>query len=140
MDKLNFNGKYSFQYVKNVIIKNSVLNTKDAFWHTKNVTAENCVLDGEYIGWYSEGLTLLRCRIKGTQPFCYCKNLKLVDCTMENCDLAFEYSDVDADVKGGITSVKNPRKGRIIADEIGEIIHTSDSKYATRAKISIRKK
>lgn len=140
MDKLNFNGKYSFQYVKNVIIKNSVLNTKDAFWHAKNVTAENCVLDGEYIGWYSEGLTLLRCHIKGTQPFCYCKNLKLVDCTMENCDLAFEYSDVDAEVKGVITSVKNPRKGRIIADEIGEIIHTSDSKYTTRAKISIRKK
>ncbi len=139
-ENLNFTGKYSFQYVKNVIIKNSVLNTKDAFWHAKNVTVTDCVLDGEYSGWYSEGLTLIRCHIKGTQPFCYCKNLKLVDCTTENCDLAFEYSDVRASINGGIVSVKNPRKGRIIADEIGETIHTADSRYPCRAKIEIRNK
>ena len=54
---------------------------------------------------------------------------------MENCDLAFEYSDVHADVHGGIVSVKNPHRGRVIADEIGEIITTSDSVYPVRAKI-----
>lgn len=58
----------------------------------------------------------------GTQPLCYCKNLKLVDCTMEDTDLSFEYSDVEADVKGHILSVKNPRSGHVIADSVGEII------------------
>ena len=41
---------------------------------------------------------------------------------MEETDLAFEYSDVEADVKGNILSVKNPRSGRITADSVGEII------------------
>ncbi len=41
---------------------------------------------------------------------------------MEGTDLAFEYSDVDADVRGHILSVKNPRSGKIVADSVGEII------------------
>ncbi|MDE7044247.1 MAG: DUF3737 family protein, partial [Acetatifactor sp.] len=40
----------------------------------------------------------------------------------EDTDLSFEYSDVEADVKGHILSVKNPRSGRITADSVGEII------------------
>ena len=44
------------------------------------------------------------------------------DCTTEGCDLAFEYSDVKADIKGSIVSVKNPRSGYIRAGAIGEII------------------
>ena len=65
---------------------------------------------------------MINCHIIGTQPFCYCKNLKLINCTMEDTDLAFEYSDVEADVKGTILSVKNPRSGSITADKIGEVI------------------
>ena len=64
----------------------------------------------------------MRCRISGTQPLCYCKNLTLIDCTMEDTDLSFEYSDVEADVQGHILSVKNPRSGHITADSIGEVI------------------
>ena len=41
---------------------------------------------------------------------------------MEGADLAFEYSDVEADIQGHIDSVKNPRSGRITADSIGEVI------------------
>ena len=80
------------------------------------------VIKGEYLAWYSEGLTLINCKIIGTQPLCYCKDLKLINCTMEGCDLSFEYSDVEADIKGHIDSVKNPRSGKIVADSIGEII------------------
>ena len=119
-------------------IEKSELHTKDAFWHAKNVTVTDSEVDGEYLGWYSEGLTLIRCHIRGTQPLCYCKKLRLIDCTMENCDFAFEYSDVHADVHGGIVSVKNPHRGRVIADEIGEIITTPDSVYPVRAKIVLR--
>lgn len=122
LSDVTMTGKYSFQYVDGLLIQNSNLDTKDAFWHSKNVTVKNCVVKGEYLAWFSENLTLINCKIIGTQPFCYCKNLKLVNCTLVGCDLAFEYSDVEADVKGRIDSVKNPRSGTITCDEVGEII------------------
>lgn len=115
-------GKYSFQYVENVFIKDSFLDTKDAFWHGKNITVQDSVVKGEYLGWYSENLKFVRCKIIGTQPLCYAQNLVLEDCEMVDTDLAFEYSDVRADINSSIISVKNPRSGRIIADSIDEII------------------
>lgn len=132
---LIFEGKYSFQYTQDVAIERSRFKTKDAFWHAKNVTVTDSVIDGEYLGWYSEGLTLVRCHIKGTQPLCYCKRLTLTDCTMEDCDLAFEYSDVEASIHSSILSVKNVRSGHITADAIGEVIRTPDSVYPAEAVI-----
>lgn len=126
LDKVRMTGKYSFQYVKDMTITDSVLETKDAFWHTKNVTVRNSIVKGEYLGWYSDGLTLIDCEITGTQPLCYCTGLRLVNCTMNGTDLSFEYSDVEADIRGGIDSVKNPRSGRIVADSVGEVIMDSD--------------
>lgn len=122
LKNVRMRGKYSFQYVENLIIEDSVLDTKDAFWHSRNVTVKNSVVKGEYLAWFSDGLTLVNCRIAGTQPLCYCTNLKLVNCTMEGADLSFEYSDVEADVRGHIQSVKNPRSGRIVADSVGEVV------------------
>ncbi len=122
IDELKLKGKYSFQYVENMTITNSYLDTKDAFWHGKNITVKDSVLEGEYLAWFSEDLTLINCKIIGTQPLCYCKNLKLINCTMEDTDLSFEYSEVEAEVKGNIISVKNPKSGSITADSIGEII------------------
>ena len=119
---LKMKGKYSFQYDENIEITDSELDTKDAFWHTKNVTVKDSLVKSEYLGWYSENLTLINCRIIGTQPFCYCKNLTLKNCSMEDCNLAFERSGVFAEVNGKIDSVKNPLKGKITADEIGELI------------------
>ena len=122
LKNVKMKGKYSFQYVEGLTIEDCVLDTKDAFWHAKNVTVKNSVVKGEYLAWFSEGLTLIDCHIIGTQPLCYCKDLKLVNCTMEGCDLAFEYSDVEADVQGHIDSVKNPRSGRIVCGSVGEIV------------------
>lgn len=134
LDNVEFSGKYSFQYAEGVRLKNCVLNTKDAFWHTKGAVAEDCIINGEYLGWYSEGLTLIRCHIKGTQPLCYCKQLTLIDCTMEDCDLAFEYSDVQATVLSTIDSVKNPRSGCITAKGFGEVIE-GNSVYPVECKL-----
>ena len=131
---VKFTGKYSFQYVKNAVIENCDFTTKDAFWHSENVTVKNSVLRGEYLGWYSEGLTLINCLITGTQPLCYCKKLKLINCRTEGCDLAFEYSDVNADISGEVLSVKNPKSGRIVADGYGEIIFDSNL-YACKGKV-----
>lgn len=137
-DRMTLKGKYTFQYTENVDIKNSELYTKDAFWHSKNVTVTDSVLQGEYLAWYSENLTLVRCRIKGTQPLCYCKGLKLIDCIMEDCDLSFEYSDVQASIIGHVESVKNPRSGTITADSFGGVVITSDSVYPPKAEIKKR--
>lgn len=122
LDNVTMKGKYSFQYMEDLEINNCMLDTKDAFWHSKNVTVRDSVVKGEYLAWFSDGLTLINCRISGTQPLCYCKNLKLVNCTMENTDLAFEYSDVEAEITGDVMSIKNPRSGRIVVDSVGEII------------------
>lgn len=135
--RLNMKGKYSFQYIKDMTIDASTLDTKDAFWHSSGVTVRDSVIKGEYLGWYSDGLTLINCRIIGTQPLCYCTNLRLVGCTMEATDLAFEYSDVQADIRGNIESVKNPASGRIVADSIGQII-LEDSVMANDCDISLR--
>ena len=128
-------GKYSFQYDDNIEISNSEFDTKDAFWHSKNMIIRDSVIKGEYLAWYSENLTFINCKIIGTQPFCYCKNLVLENCTMEQCDLSFERSEVQATIKGKIDSVKNPLKGQIKADEIGEIILDKTFNFKTDCKI-----
>ena len=115
-------GKYSFQYMENAVIEDSVLDTKDAFWHAKNVTVKDSVINGEYLAWYSENLTLINCKIKGTQPLCYCKGLKLIDCEMIDCDLAFERSEVEATILTPVISIKNPYAGHIHVPAVGEII------------------
>ncbi|MFA6756089.1 MAG: DUF3737 family protein [Bacilli bacterium] len=136
---LVFNGKYSFQYVNDMVIKDSTLNTKDAFWHSNHVTIQDSNIKSEYLGWYSNNLTLINCKISGTQPFCYCKNLKLINCTMTDCDLAFEYSSVEASIIGSVKSIKNPLSGKIEADDAGEVI-IKDNKYPSKAKIILRNK
>ncbi len=138
ISRLQMKGKYSFQYNENLEISNSFLDTKDAFWHTKNVTVRDSVIKGEYLAWYSENLTLINCKIIGTQPFCYCKNLKLINCSMENCDLAFERSTVQAEIQGSIDSVKNPLGGKILADSIGQLILEEDICDKSKTEIICR--
>ena len=139
LKNVKFQGKYSFQYVENLEIENCQLDTKNAFWHSKNVTVRDSVVKGEYLAWFSEGLTLINCKIIGTQPLCYCKNLKLINCTMEGCDLSFEYSEVEADIKGNVDSIKNPKSGTITVDSVGEIIN-EDSIMEVNGKVVVRKK
>ena len=122
MSRVKMQGKYSFQYVRNSLIEDCYLDTKDAFWHAKNVTVRNCTVKGEYLAWYSEGLTLENCTIIGTQPLCYCKDLRIINCKMEACDLSFERSDVVADVRSHVDSIKNVRSGSVTVDSVGEII------------------
>ncbi len=137
LKNVNMKGKYSFQYVDGASVEDCVFDTKDAFWHCKNVTVKNTVLKGEYLGWYSENLTLINCTIIGTQPLCYCKNLTLVNCKTENCDLAFEYSDVNATIDGHIISIKNPKSGTVTVDGVDEIIR-GDSVVNCEGKIVIK--
>ena len=132
-------GNYSFQYSKNVEIKNSLLNSKDAFWECENVTLTDCEINGEYLGWYSKNLRLIRCHITGEQPLCYCENLYMEDCTMgEDANLAFEYSTLQATIKGHVHSIKNPTSGNIEVESVGEIIIDENQKSPADCKIKIK--
>ena len=115
-------GKYSFQYIEDSVFDNCVFDTKDAFWHAKNVTVRNSVVKGEYLAWYCENVTFENCRITGTQPLCYCKGLKLINCEMVDTDLAFERSQVEAEITTPMISIKNPLNGHITVPSVGEVI------------------
>jgi hypothetical protein len=121
---VSFKGKYSFQYIENSTFENCNFDTKDAFWHAKNVTVRNSVIKGEYLAWYCENVTFENCIISGTQPLCYCKGLKLINCEMHGADLAFEKSEVEADITTPVISIKNPAKGYIRVPSVDEIIMT----------------
>ena len=131
-------GNYSFQHCRNVEIRDSDLQSKDALWETENVAVYDSFINGEYLGWHSKNLHLVRCRIGGTQPLCYADGLVLEDCTFEpDADLALEYSDVRATIKGNVVSIKNPRTGFIKADSCGEVILDSNIKSPADCKLQL---
>ena len=122
VDGLESDSKYVFQYARNVEIHHAKITTKDAFWEAENVAIYDSELNGEYLGWHSRNLRLVNCHIAGEQPLCYTHGLVLEDCTFDAaCDRAFEYSVLDADIKGSITNIKNPMSGKIVADAIGSV-------------------
>ena len=121
-ENVKMKGKYSFQYIEDAVFENCEFDTKDAFWHAKNVLVKNCVVKGEYLAWYCENVTFDHCTLIGTQPLCYCKGLKLIGCKMIDTDLAFERSEVEAEVLSPVVSIKNPRKGTITVPSVGDII------------------
>ena len=125
--RVRLQGKYSFQYIQNALFEDCELDTKDAFWHAKNVTIRNSVVKGEYLAWYCENVTFENCRIIGTQPFCYCQALTLIHCQMEDADLCFERSEVEATITTPVVSIKNPLAGRIFVPAVGEVIRESDA-------------
>ena len=131
VDGAEFTAKYIFQYSDNIKMTNTTIDTKDCFWHAKNVYCKNVKFVGEYLAWYSENCVFENCEINSIQPLCYCKKLKLINCTMPNCNLAFEYSDVDADIKGHVDSIRNVLSGKIVVDSLGEYVqdeHVLDCK------------
>ena len=125
-DNLTLYGNYSFDGCRNLTVRNSRLLSKDAFWNCEDVRAENCFISGEYIGWNTKRLPLVDCTIESLQGLCYVEDLVLRNCRLLNTTLAFEYSTVDAEIVGRVDSVKNPTSGRIVADEIGELILESE--------------
>ena len=131
VDGAEFTAKYIFQYSDNIKMTNTTIDTKDCFWHAKNVYCKNVKFVGEYLAWYSENCVFENCEINSIQPLCYCKKLKLINCSMPNCNLAFEYSDVDADIKGHVDSIRNVLSGKIVVDSLGEYVqdeHVLDCK------------
>jgi len=132
-------AKYIFQYANNISLYNVNIETKDCFWHAKNVYCKGCTFKGEYLAWYSENVVLEDCHIESIQPLCYCKKLKLINCTMKNCNLAFEYSEVEADIHSHVDSIRNVLSGKIVVDSLGEYVQ-DEHVYDCKGIIEIRKK
>ena len=106
---LHIEGRYVFQYARDIEIHHATIDTKDAFWECENCTVYDSQIKGEYLGWYAKNLRLVRCHISGTQPLCYCENLIVEDCTFApDADRAFERSSVKATICGEIPSIVNP--------------------------------
>ena len=122
VDGLESDSKYVFQYCKNVEIHHANILTKDSFWECENVSIYDSVLDGEYLAWHSKNVRLVNCHLAGEQLLCYTQDLVLENCTFDAmCDRVFEYTTVEADIRGHIEHIKNPTSGHILADSIGSI-------------------
>ena len=130
IDDYRQEGNYSFQYAKNVEIHNAVINSKDAFWEAEDVTIYDSEVNGEYLGWYAKNMRLVRCHLTGEQLLCYVDGLVLEDCTFgDDANLLFEYSTVEATIKGNVVSIKNPTSGHIhVQGSCGELIFDENQK------------
>lgn len=135
MDNFSLVGNYSFDGCKNVTVRNSKLISKDAFWNTENVTVYDSFITGEYLGWNAKNLTLINCTIESLQGLCYIDNLVMKNCKLINTTLAFEYSNVDAEICSKVDSVINPSSGTIKAKEIGKLIIEKDKVDPSKTKI-----
>ncbi|MGN0828818.1 MAG: DUF3737 family protein [Akkermansia sp.] len=139
VDGLETDSKYVFQYVRNAEIRHARITTKDALWEAEDVTIYDSELHGEYLGWHSRNLRLVNCLITGEQPLCYAQNLVLENCRFgADCDRAFEYSSVQADICGSITNIKNPLSGQIIADAIGSVTLDEHLRAPGNCRICLR--
>ena len=122
IDGLESDSKYVFQYCKNVEIHHAKIVTKDSFWECENITVYDSEIDGEYLAWHSKNVRLVNCQLAGEQLLCYAQDLVLENCTFDAaCDRLFEYSTLEADIRGHVENIKNPTSGHITADSIGSI-------------------
>lgn len=139
-DHLTLCGNYAFDGAKNLEIRNATLLSKDAFWNTENVTVRHSFISGEYLGWNAKNLTLIDCTVESLQGMCYIDHLVMQNCRLLNTTLSFEYSTVEADIRGKVDSVFNPSGGTITADEIGELIVQADKVDPAKTVIICRGK
>ena len=141
VDGLESDAKYVFQYCENVEIRNAKIVTKDSFWECENVTIYDSVLDGEYLAWHSKNVRLVNCQLAGEQLLCYADSLVLENCTFDKaCDRVFEYSVVNADIRGHIENIKNPTGGHIVADSIGSVTIDEYVREPNDCEIEVRVK
>ena len=140
IDGLKCDAKYIFQYCKNIELHHAEITTKDSVWECENVTIYDSELDGEYLAWHSKNVRLVNCQLKGEQLLCYADHLVLENCTFDpSCDRVFEYSDVEADIRGHIENIKNPRSGHIVADSIGSVTINENIKQPANCIVEVRK-
>ena len=133
VDGLVSDAKYVFQYCRNVVVRNAKISTKDSFW------VYDSEIDGEYLAWHSKNVRLVNCKLAGEQLLCYADGLVLEGCTFDPaCDRVFEYSTVEADIRGHIENIKNPTSGHIVADSIGSVTIDENVRQPADCRVEVR--
>ena len=138
-------GTYPFMFSQNIYVDGLESDSKYVFQYCKNVECENVTvydseLDGEYLAWHSKNVRLVNCHLAGEQLLCYVDNLVLENCTFDKmCDRVFEYSTVEADIRGHIENIKNPTSGHIVADSIGSVTIDENVRQPNDCIIETRK-
>ena len=140
VDHLDLVGNYVFDGAKNVEVHNSRLVSKDAFWNCENVTIYDSKISGEYLAWNTKNITFINCTIESDQGLCYVDHLTIKNCRALRTDLAFELcTNIDAELKGTIMSIKNPISGKITVDHADEIIMDNPKIDPSKIQIIQRK-
>lgn len=123
LDHVRLVGNYAFDGGRHIEAHHCHFVSKDNFWNCEDVTLYDCVLDGEYLAWNTKKIRFVNCTIVSDQGLNYIDDLTLENCRLNHTDLAFKYcSNISAQIKGRIESIKNPLLGSITADAIGELI------------------
>ena len=74
------------------------IDSQEFGWKCTEITMKDCTVNSEYLFFDSKNVTLSDIKMTGKYSFQYMENLVIESCTMEETDLAFEYSDVEADI------------------------------------------
>ena len=141
IDGFYLDGNYCFDSGKNIVIRNSTLNSKDSFWNSENVIVYESFINGEYLAWNSKNLTFINCKITSHQGLCYIKGLKMINCELVDSDLCFEYCEkIDAQITSHVDSIKNPYSGKIEVESVGELIMDEKFIDPKKTKINVKTK
>ncbi len=133
---LRLTGNYGFDGASDIEVTDSILLSKDAFWNCHDVVVRDSTIIGEYLGWNSSNLTFINCTIESLQGLCYIDNLVMRGCRLINTTLAFEYSNVDAEIEGPVDSIINPSSGVIRCESVGELVLDPERVDPSRTQIN----
>ena len=151
-------GPKFFREMKNVVLEDVVINDADeTFWRVDGLTIRNVKLhDGTYPFMFSNDIYVDGLESDSKYVFQYCKNVEvhnarivtkdsfweceiLEDCTFDaQCARVFEYTTVNANIRGHIENIKNPTSGHIVADSIGSITIDENVRQPNDCVIEVR--
>ena len=84
-------------------------------------------------------MRLVNCKLAGEQLLCYADGLVLENCSFDPaCDRVFEYSTVQADIRGHIENIKDPTSGHIVADSIGSVTIDENVRKPADCRVEVR--
>ena len=141
IDGLDSDSKYVFQYVRNAVIRKRAHHHKrramgNAQCHRVRLRAQRRVSRLAFAQSAPGQLPHNRRTAALLCPRPCARKLHL----RPDCDRAFEYSTLEADIHGNIINIKNPISGHIVADEIGSVTIDENIKAPADCIITVRKK
>ena len=107
------------------------------FMFSKNIYVDGLESDSKYVFQYCQNVEIHNAKILTKDSFWECENVTIYDSVL---DRIFEYTTVEADIKGHVENIKNPTSGHIVADSIGSITIDENVRQPNNCVIEIREK